>query len=59
MKTDIVKACALQAIKESPLLRSLSDDGPSTTLDKLDKLLAAAKDGDKPCNLITKGSILA
>jgi len=56
--TKIVDACALQAIKDSPLLEAFSndDDKPSAMLDKL---LRAAEDGDKLCNLITKGSTVA
>jgi hypothetical protein len=56
--TKIVEACALQAIKDSPLLMSLSkaDEAPDATLDKV---IAEAKKGDQLCKLISKGSMAA
>jgi hypothetical protein len=56
--TKIVEACALQAIKDSPLLMALSkaDDKPD---DMLKKVIDEAEKGDQLCKLIPKGSMAA
>jgi len=56
--TKIVEACALQAIKDSPLLTALSkaDDAPN---DMLKKVIDEANKGDELCKLIPKGSMAA